>query len=103
MPGEALAAAAVTSGALTAPLGAGDAALPFGVAALERLVVPALELVGAIFPGEAWEGDACGEEIEPVGAGAVVEAVVGALWAKAMPVVISKAVEASKIVRINVS
>jgi len=106
LPGDVLGAAAVTSGALTAPFGAGDAApLLLDAAALDMLMVPALELVGAMFPGEAWEGATCGEAMEPVGAGAVVEAVVGgvALWAQAMLVVISNAVEASQIVRMIVS
>ena len=67
----------------------------------ETCCVPVGLLVGAILPGEAPCGVTCGEAIDPVGAGAVVESVVGA-WARAKPALIINAVEASQIVRMCV-
>jgi hypothetical protein len=91
------AAEADTSGALVAPLGPGDET-PLFDAALKLVALPELD-EGAIFPGVALEGATCGDEMAPVGAG---DAVV-ALCARAMPVVISKAVEASQIERMIIS
>jgi len=91
------AAEAETSGALAAPFGAGDET-PLLEGEAELIALPALE-AGAIFPDAAPEGATCGEEMAPVGAGAAVVA----LCARAMPVVISKAVEASQIERMIIS
>lgn len=97
LPGAAL--AAVTLGALTAPLGAGVAEPALPEAGPDMLIVPVPGLAGAMFPGEAPGEVTGGEATEPCGAGALVVA----LWAQAMPVVISKAVGASQIVFMIVS
>ncbi len=100
MPGAVPGAApALTSGALVAPFGAGDGVLGVPVpAGLDIADIALPEEAGAIFPAEP-EGVTCGAVTAPVGAGAGV----WVLCAQAMPVVISKAVDANHNDRIVVS
>ncbi len=98
MPGAVPGAAeAETSGAPAAPFAAGDET-PLLEGEAELIALPELD-EGAILPGAAPEGATCGDAMAPVGAGAAVVA----LCARAMPVVISKAVEASQIERMIIS
>ena len=100
LPGAAPGLLAVTSGAPAAPFGAGDETPLLGVA-LDAVGVGVYEpeLAGAMLPGEVVDGATGGDDMAPVGAGD--EVVV--FCAQARPVVISKAVEASQIVRMIVS
>jgi len=98
LPGEVPGAApAATSGAPTAPVGAGEDALPLD-GALLMAAIGLLDGAGAILPGEP-DGETCGELTAPAGAGEAV----WVLCAKAMPVLINKAVDANHNVRIVVS
>ena len=93
------AAPELTSGALAAPFGAGLGVLL--VPLVPELDIADMELpdgAGAMFPGEP-DGVTCGAVTAPVGAGEAV----WELCAQAMPVVMSRAVDANHNVRIVVS
>jgi hypothetical protein len=93
------AAPELTSGALAAPFGAGEGVLLMPLLAVLDVGDIALpDDAGAMFPGVP-DGVTCGAVIAPVGAGEAV----WVLCAQAMPVLMSRAVDANHNVRIVVS
>jgi hypothetical protein len=91
------AAPELTSGALAAPFGAGEGVLPEPLAGLD-IADTELPDDGAMFPGVP-DGVTCGAVTAPVGAGEAI----CVLCAQAMPVVMSRAVDANHSDRMIVS